>query len=334
MCHRRLPLKRSPSRRKIGAWLGRLTHQANAKRRDLVGYVVGRLRAFSPEDALVILAEPRGGSTWLAQVINTIPDTAVLWEPIAHARAFRRLSFASRQFIPRYADWPAAKSAFDRIFRGRTVNHCTCRLSSPMSFLDADKLVVKFCRANALAPWITRVFNFHYTPVLLLRHPFAVAASQLRHPAWADQPSQYTIQSGRYRLHHEKHASFLSTLDTKAEMLVATWCLSNLVPLRTPLTDRSWMTVHYEDLLLDPAQEIGRIFDAWDLPVPERALYQASIPSVTTQNPTPRKSGVDRQLTKWRSRFAESEIEGLKRVLDHFEIHVYSTALMPHRQLE
>ena len=334
MCHRPLPLKRSPSRRKIGAWLGRLPHQADAKRRDLLGYVIGRLCTFSPEDALVILAEPRGGSTWLAQVINTIPDTAVLWEPIAHARAFRRLSFASRQFIPRHADWPAAENAFGRVFQGRTVNHCTCKLSSPMSFLYADKLLVKFCRANALAPWLTRVFNFRYTPVLLLRHPFAVAASQLRHPAWAAQPSQYTIQSGRYRHHQEEHACFLSTLDTKAEMLVAIWCLSNLVPLRTPLDERNWMTVHYEDLLLGPAQEIDRIFDAWDLPVPDRALHQTSIPSVTTQYRAFRKSGVDRQLTKWRRRFAESEIAALKRVLDHFEINVYSTALMPHKQVE
>ncbi len=323
--------KWSPPRPRTQSLLCQLPSQVRAKTRDLLGSLVGRVHTFRPEDALVIFAEPRGGSTWLTEVISTTPKTAVLWEPVAHGRPFKYLFFAPRQFIPRTADWPAAEDAFDDVFRGRILNHCTCKLSSPLSFVHADHLLVKFCRANALLPWIGRVFRFNFTPVLLLRHPFAVAASQLRHPAWAHQPSQYHIPTCRYRHHYADHATFLSTLKTKAEVLVATWCLSNLVPLRTPDHERSWLTVYYEELLLDPAEQIRRLFDAWHLPIPDGAMRQASIASITARDPAITERAVDQQLAKWHKTFTESQIEALLRVLQYFEIEVYSAALMPHR---
>ena len=42
----------------------------------------GLTHNITPQNTLLIFANPRGGSTWLAEILNEIPDTALALEPL------------------------------------------------------------------------------------------------------------------------------------------------------------------------------------------------------------------------------------------------------------
>jgi len=55
-----------------------------------------------------------------------------------------------------------------------------------MSLLEACQsttMIIKFVRANRLLPWMCQTFDIR-SPVLLVRYPCAVIASQLKSTAW------------------------------------------------------------------------------------------------------------------------------------------------------
>lgn len=279
----------------------------------------------------MIFADPRGGSTWITEIISSFRKTAILCEPL-HLRAaplFRELGFSWQQFIPEEAIWNEAKEAFEYVLRGRAVNSYFAGYhSSFYSFLTADKMIVKFCRASAMLPWLTRNFRFKYAPVYLVRHPFAVVASQLKHPSWDHEFSGYHIPKCRFNDFELRHAEFLLGLRSWEEAQVAKWCLHNLIPLGHTRNNKDWITVYYEDLLADPHAQISRIFDRWQLPMPDNILRKVGKPSATTLEAT-FKQGVEHHLAKWKCSFDQNQLKKMMAVLDYFEVEHYNGDILP-----
>ncbi|HET6724732.1 MAG TPA: sulfotransferase domain-containing protein [Gammaproteobacteria bacterium] len=293
-----------------------------------------RINDFDPEGNLLIISSPRGGSSWITDLISTLPKTVVLWEPLHldASSAFRELNFCWQQYIPEDANWDEAKQAIERVLRGKMVNTWTCMRGSRHRFLTADKMVVKLCHAVALLPWLTREFNFRFAPIYLVRHPFAVVASQMQWHAWDYEFTGFDIPACPYNEIYRDHAAFLTSLKTKAEALVASWCIANLVPLSSARNDASWITVYYERLLMDPWHEISRIFGRWGLPIPTHISDRIRKPSQTTNEATFVK-GVERQLAKWKSYFSEDDVKRMMAVLDYFSLNHYGRDVYPLTEL-
>lgn len=230
---------------------------------------------FIPEENFLISAYPRGGSTWLSEIIHQIPRTAILYEPLdlRYTTQFRDLGFYWHQYIPENQTWPEAEKVFVRLFSGKFLRGQLYYQSTLASWLTANRLVIKFILANALLPWLTRRYNFSFAPIYLIRHPFAIVASQLKHPGWKDaKMAEFKIPQGRYNEIYLNHRDFFSTLRSKEEILTAQWCVVNSIPLHNPRNNVSWITVHYEHLLLDPDTELKKIFGRWGMEMPMRLL--------------------------------------------------------------
>ena len=45
-------------------------------------YSALKLKSFKYNNAIVICSYPRSGSTWLMELINTLPNTIINWEPL------------------------------------------------------------------------------------------------------------------------------------------------------------------------------------------------------------------------------------------------------------
>ncbi|HET6724733.1 MAG TPA: sulfotransferase domain-containing protein [Gammaproteobacteria bacterium] len=293
---------------------------------------LSRLNNFDPVKDLLIVSSPRGGSSWLMELIATMPGTAVLWEPL-HPKAVRServaaLHNAWRQHIPEGANWKEARQAFDLILRGRVMNDWTGSQSSVAGFIAAKQLVVKFCRAHTMLPWLISNFRFKYAPIYLVRHPFAVVASQMRERGWEHGKSSFVIPDARYNEFYGKHHEFLQRLSTEEEIRVANWCLCNQYLLRHGGNNKSWITVYYEHLLSEPRKEIKRIFERWRLKVPANISAQIRKPSKTTNRFTAVK-GVERQLSKWRSYFDTDQIDRMMNVLRYFKVECYGLDTFP-----
>lgn len=149
----------------------------------LKGFLGGR---FSPEKAFIITSSPRSGSTWLSELLLAgIPCSCSFFEPL-QIRYVPEAVMAGLEWRTHKAigeDWPEGKNFLTKVFRGQIVNHWTTREITIPRALIANKIIIKFVRLNRLLPWVCKNFELP-PPVLLIRHPCAVIASQLRSDDW------------------------------------------------------------------------------------------------------------------------------------------------------
>ena len=292
--------------------------------------VMNKWGRFRPKENLLIFSSPRGGSTWVAELIYSIPNTVILWEPLFQKGIgpFKELGFSWHQFIPEHEHWHEAEGAFKDLFRGKILNPHTCYITPVWKFATADKMIIKFCLGNTLLPWLVRRFEFHYDPVYIVRHPFSVVASQLKHGAW-DHISQVRIPECRYNKLYTDHSAFISKIKTKEEALITTWCLTNSVPLRSRHNNKKWITVFYENLLREPKSEIDRIFNRWGIDLPPGIIEKARQPSRSDKN-LELKENAEMQLSKWKTYFNKDKILKMSAVLKYFNIEQYDdTSIYP-----
>lgn len=289
--------------------------------------------SFDPRNAIIISANPRGGSTWLFEMLKQIPGTASLLEPLHKSwiDEVNELNFDWHQRIPEEADWPEARALFERILSGHLVHPKTCQHSPISHYKSADRLVLKFVRANGLLPWLLRQFDFRLKPVVLTRHPFAMAASMVRHPGWSDMPSHYVFPQSPFMEYSQDERSFLESLTTPEEVMVAKWCTRNRGLLRHPRHNQDWITLHYEILLLRPEDTIRYLFAEWNMPVPPAVLQNINKASREALE-TDFLRDKTYQLNKWHTRFTPQQIARLQRIMDFFEIDLYSKDPMPNLQ--
>ncbi|SKB60135.1 hypothetical protein SAMN05660776_2015 [Salegentibacter holothuriorum] len=283
-----------------------------------------KVKGYSENKNHYVFADPRGGSTWLMEIIQTIKKEPVIWEPLylkLKNSPFKKLNFGWRQYIPEDAEWEEAKQAFDRLFSGEIYAENTLKFKTLLKLLRSESFLFKICRGHALLPWLTQNYNFHYKPIYLIRHPFAVVSSQLRHGAWEYSFNSFEIPQTPYNQHYLEHEAFLKTIKTKEEALVANWCLSNSIPLKHPENNRSWITINYEELVLKPEDSINRILKSW------KCNYDVSSidfrrNSATTKPDSP--ALVTERLANWEKYFNSSQLDRMGAVLDYFEVKNYS----------
>ncbi|MBL6729991.1 MAG: sulfotransferase domain-containing protein [Bacteroidia bacterium] len=282
-------------------------------------------KTFNPVENLLIFSEPRGGSTWLSQMINTIPKTTLIWEPINPKvyQKLRNIKFGWRQFIPEDESWDEAHIFFLKILSGKKLTYHTTSHLNISSYVDAERLIVKFCRGNALLPWITKRFNFKYKPIYLVRHPFAVVSSQLKHGAWKEKKSNFEIPDTPFSQIYQDHRSFLKAIGSVEGNLIATWCLANKYTLENPRNNQDWITVFYEDLVGNPRNEIDRIFKAWNIEVPHEIFKKIKEPSATVKNDNFSRD-IEQQLSKWKEEISKKEHDKMSEVLNYFNIQYYN----------
>lgn len=205
---------------------------------------------FASEQQLLIFSNARGGSTWLTEILTQIPNTAVIWEPLnlTENNSVKKIGFGWQQYIPENFNWPEAKEALQKILSGKELNRTTTffERNDVNKYKIAKKLIIKFVNGNALLPWITTQFNLKYKPIYLIRHPFAVAASSVKHGAWDNIQPGFRIPEMKFNQRYLEHADFLKTLNSLEEKIVAEWCLSNLPTLRNENNNKNWITVNYD----------------------------------------------------------------------------------------
>lgn len=295
---------------------------------------LARIARFDLSEARIISGDPRGGTTWLAQLLNQLPGSALIWEPLAVSKVeeVRRLGFHWRQYIPETDAWPEATELFERILTGRLLSPYLCQQTEPQRLRQASHLLIKFCRANQLLPWLTTQFHLEFPPVYLVRHPCAVVASQLKQGGWKNVSPYFRMPEGRYASFYSEHAKFLRKIDTIEKRLAATWCLCNRVPLRHSDNNRRWITVTYESLLLNGPGEIGRIAERWKVSVPEHVYEGLRSASSTTVAGSPILQGSMReQLEYWKSSMTIRQIEDVMSVVHYFGIDLYNSEALPQR---
>lgn len=280
------------------------------------------------ESPVVIFSEPRGGSTWLAELLLQDVNTLMCWEPL---RPFRLQEIGLSPlcaemggftpYIPRDAEWGEVHAICEQILNGSFPNW-KCYLRNDMSnAVSTKRMLVKFVTANMLMHWFAANFK-EARCIYLVRNPFSVVASMCKHRAFSKTHAQFEFPTSRYTDLFDKHKDYLGNIDHPVQNLAAQWCIKNVSALAVDLPINC-ITVYYEHLVVDTKKEMERIcrhtgihFSAID-----PALF--SQPSSTTVDAS-FLTDVSGQLSKWREQLDEQEIAMIQDCLNHFGITVYS----------
>jgi hypothetical protein len=262
---------------------------------DSLGAV--KARGYDTADTIVISSYPRSGSTWLAEILSTIPGTCIMWEPLNPGDHWVILGLKKNPALEHLGldeypvvapgspdDRPDVYNYIERVLMGRALSRYT--LSHAIAHIGwrrivaSERWIVKFCRANGILHWMTH--RFPVKPIVLMRHPCAVIASQKSHPGWG-------------------HLD----VDTLARL----WSVNHSTLLTGP-PGRPWLVVAYEGLVTRKDDELARIFDWLGLPMPVGARAALEAPSATASERL-KLGGDGTALTTWEGALTRGEVRSI-----------------------
>ncbi len=296
------------------------------KKNYLIRYYNGKFN-FNTSEAIIISGVPRGGTTWLAELLSVEEKLALIWEPL-HLEFYppiKKLNFKWRQFIDINNHDHETIDLFSQLLTGKSLTRGILQKTSIDKLKNADALIVKFCRANRLLPWLTTHFEFKKV-IHLLRHPCAVVSSQLSFGAWDDIEPFFTEEELKSDGFIENYYEIIKPINTIEEKLAAIWCLDNILPL-TENKSNKWVSVTYENLLLNPEKS----FERMDIEFNSDMENKFNQPSTTTKSSSPinKKETVMQQLSYWKTKLNEQQTNSILTILRQFNITIYNQEIYP-----
>ena len=167
-------------------------------------------------------------------------------------------------------------------------------------------------------------YRYNAACIHLVRSPYAVVASQLRFTTYRDIK---TVKDSRSyikgplaeRLHS---LEVISDIRNKEEMLTFWYCIHNAFSLLQAV-DRTWHTVHYEDLHTKPMEtylSLSEFLNNRNIPIIPFEVYEAGLtkPSATTQRESPFAVKKSFDPYSWRKELTKMQIDSITRILSHF----------------
>lgn len=282
--------------------------------------------SFDYRDNIYLFTDPRSGSTWVMEMLSSLPKTATLWEPFHPDNgSFDNLfKLGWRPYVPFDTEWSELKVELDNVFSNRKFTDWTISRSSLKQYQEADKLIVKSVRANALLPWIVSNFNFNIKPIYMLRHPIAQSLSHIKRFSNVKDPhaeQEFDFSKEQVSEYFKEHTEFLKTLRTQLECRVAIWCITNYRTINSSLSSK-WNTVHYENILISPEEEMKKILsELGSEPIDLETVL--SKPSYTSSKSL--KNDPKEQVEKWMHELSKDQKDRIETILEHFRVsNVYS----------
>ncbi len=297
---------------------------------DLALGAYGRMRArrYDPRNTIVVASSGRGGSTWLAEIISTLPGYVLQWEPL-HLRnnpESARHGFTWQNYVRPGTEAPAKRAYLDRILRGEDLS---TRTLTSLNFnlgrlAQLRGYVVKCVNANGLLYWMLEARPV--PAVLMVRHPCAVVASQLVH-AWSGlRKEDCTIPEFLFE-DYPHFADVFDRISEPEEVLAFEWAVQTHVPLSQP-QPHPWLLTTYERLVDEGRTEVDRLFAYLGRPIPDEAYRRLDTASATTATHSNVAAGKD-PLKGWTTRLSPAQIDNVLRVAHEMGVDFYSEALRP-----
>ncbi len=231
------------------------------------------------KNSILVAGSGRGGTTWLAEIINADNSFRDIFEPFNPRRVRSVKDFNYRQYLRPMDRDPRYLRPAHLVFSGKLRDDWTDQYNR--RFFCTRRLV-KDIRVNLMLKWIHD--NFLEMPIIfLLRHPCAVAVSRLSQrwkssTAIEDFLSQHTLIED----HLKQFMPIITATRSDFEQHVLVWCIENYVPLRT-LRKSDALVVFYENLCTRPETELNRIAEYLKLGRLELMMKRIKKPSSQTR---------------------------------------------------
>ena len=266
----------------------------------------------------------RGGTTWIAQILNFDNSYRLMFEPFCPAEVPLCRSFGSELYLRADSVDPSRRAVANRVVTGRMKNGWVDVYNHRWF---ATRRIIKDIRTNLFLKWL--YVNFPGMPIILvLRHPLATVASRMS-LGWKTYTESYLAQPELVEDHLAGVADELQAARDPFDQQVFRWCVEASVPLRQFAPNQIHLAF-YERFITEPQaaiagifRHIGRIYD-------ERALSVLFEPSSQTRR---RRSAIATGgdlLDQWRESISGERIRRALHILSLFGLdRIYGDASMP-----
>lgn len=308
-------------------------------KKDLIYGIIRVLllfKNFRIENSIIICSEARGGSTWLMELLSNIPNSIINWEPlhVTNGVVDSRLKLGWRPFIKKDNTDRHLKDLFVKIFTLKLFNKWTLRYVDIPHIKFAKYVITKFVRMNQSLPWLVNQFpELQRKPIFLLRHPITTCISRLKTFEKENDMKAITTKKklGNFVvpncLNNERyvqHKSYIETLETQLEREVAVWCINNANLINHPDAEK-WITLYYEDLVLNPKTIFEALLQDLNLQVSETVLKKIQYRKASSSNYYKLlKSDPKEQLESFLAILDETYLQKLQDIFHYFNLQVYS----------
>jgi len=279
---------------------------------------------------IFLFATPRGGSTWLMEILASQPGIKFFDEPLSPRRPY-----ASRvglngweQLMPETADTEWILSFLQALQRGEF------GLLNPTPFsrnhrFFTDRCVFKIHEIEHLIDTVARRCDAQV--VYLLRHPIATSISRNalpRLPLFLTSRHYAQLLGDSADLAEIKH---LGETGSHFEKAIVSWCFENIEALRYRRFEG--LLVTYEELVLNPERSCdlliehfsftdrAAMWNAFERPAKNIGMsHKQTLDVMHSRDAHARRLGL---VTKWRKRVSPEQIEQAANILRLFKIDAY-----------
>lgn len=279
-------------------------------------------RGYDARDTILVVGWARSGTTWLAEVLSSIPGSAILFEPFHTERVPEAAAagFPLPEILSPGEGTAAQKAFMQRVLEGRVRNWWTCSCNPVGRAIRPKVWIVKEIQANYMVEWILGTFPVRRA-VLMLRHPCATIVSRMSQ-GWTAKDAQIRVKNSAARRRFPHLQALCQNLTDPYEVLAARWCLMNYVPLA--LRPRPFRIVTYESLATRGVQDLAPAFAEWGIPMPPAIEASLGRSSATT------KSGVSHgpsqlpSIDRWKKTLTADQVRRILRVVHDFGLDFYT----------
>ncbi len=274
----------------------------------------------------VLAGARRSGTTWVMELLSTIPRTAVLFEPFngehvpeARERGFDRLPYVAPGTSFEHAGF------VQRALEGRVRTEFTLGRCPTHRAIGPRRWLVKLVYANPVLAWMVDEYPIP-PPAFLIRHPCAVVASYLRlGDRWVAQAAPELPAP----LAHERGlADYVAGLERPEERSAAHWAMGNRIALGM-LSPSRVRLLSYERLYSRGPDELAPVFEAWKVPMPDAVHARFGQLSTTTMSHSYGKFARGEVLTAWRTELGNERTRRILDVVHRFGFGAFTDAPEP-----
>ncbi|WP_299099026.1 sulfotransferase domain-containing protein [uncultured Winogradskyella sp.] len=311
---------------------------------EILNFIVNiKLAKVKHNQNILIYGISRGGTTLLAETLVGVLKARLIWEPLFNHRAvgfntinpyslksYKELDLGWHPHIASIED-SEVNTYFDAYFNLDKRNIRFFRFSNPKTFSRSKHTIHKMCFGNFMYSYFQKRYNLN--SIILLRHPFAVAASSLNFGKNFDYHKE-NFSSWKYESSNKSDSFFLQyedkyTLIKSAFTLLVFQSVSQFSYALNHMDKEKSIILFYEDLVMDKPschEQLEQFLNCKiDFNYFEDALSKQSFSSGKGHTNTDPMA----QLSKWKKVVSDDDVKAGLEIFESFNFKLYSDDTLP-----
>ena len=204
-----------------------------------------------------VVGDGRSGTTWLSNLINFKQNYRYIFEPFHPKNHSIAGSFPLFHYVPTDERDLDLRRAYLHIFGGKPQAE---RIDLYNTKYVYRKRLVKDIFAHLYLGWAVREFP-GVKKILIVRHPFSVSLSKLRHHQWTwlNEPAELLKQRHLVRDIGLPLDKIVKHAKSDFEKQVVIWCVIHRMAFNHISPDGVHV-IYYEELCRDPVEAMSSVF--------------------------------------------------------------------------